>query len=99
MRISIVAIRYPHVGGGEVYAQNLSTALVRASCQVEVFTTDPTGTLPREEIVDGVEVHRYPSRDPLGSGWCFSPRLYGALKRARGLDLIHCHKLDSFPTL
>lgn len=100
MRIGIVTSQfYPAIGGAENYARHLCLELTRLGCNVKVFTTDPSRSLPLKETIQGYSVFRFPSHDPLKSGWCFSKGIFRTLQNISELDIIHCHKIDSFSTL
>jgi len=99
MHIGIVtSFFYPRIGGAENYAYKLSIGLIKAGHTVDVFTTDTLIKQPTNEIFEGIKVRRFPSWDPIGSGWCCSPALNSALENA-DVDILHCHKIDCYPAV
>jgi glycosyltransferase involved in cell wall biosynthesis len=60
-RVALVTELYPpHLGGQEFRFQQFAAALRASGVQVTVYTTDHTGgSLPAEEVVQGVPVVRY----------------------------------------
>jgi glycosyltransferase involved in cell wall biosynthesis len=58
----------PEVGGLESHVAELARGMVEAGHEVRVVTSRSIKGLPREEVVDGVQVYRswFPSRSPLG---------------------------------
>jgi glycosyltransferase involved in cell wall biosynthesis len=98
MRIIQVCPRYfPHVGGVEQHVKHLSERLVQSGHEVEVLTTDPSGDLPEEDVIDGVTVKRYPVFAPQDTIY-FSRPLYQALKHVEG-DIVHAHDYQAWPML
>jgi glycosyltransferase involved in cell wall biosynthesis len=90
--IAIASPRYaPEIGGVERHVEELARGLVARGIPVEVLTTDPTGTLPPAERLDGVVVRRFPTLAHDGI-YHISPRLlrwaYGRSARYR---LVHAH--------
>jgi len=65
--------------------------------EVYVYTTDPTGKLPKVELIDGIEVKRFRSFAP-NESYFFSPGLYSALKK-ESCDVIHAHLYHAFPAI
>jgi len=59
---------YPHVGGHEKYAYELSIRLVRRGYKVDILTCN-TEKAPTYEELDGMEVYRIPSWDILGGNY------------------------------
>jgi len=60
MRIALVTeLFYPSVGGQEYRFLQLAKGLVRQGIKVEVYTTDHIGSLPKEEIIEGISVKRF----------------------------------------
>jgi glycosyltransferase involved in cell wall biosynthesis len=88
---------YPYFGGLETHVQNLSENMVQLGHEVDVYSTDPTGKLPKAEVINGVNVHRFKCVAPQDS-YFFSPSLYQSL-RAANCDVIHGHDLNGFPLL
>jgi len=95
MKILQVSDRYiPYYGGVEVHVRNISERLAREH-DVTVFTVDPSGILPKEEMVNGVMVRRFRGFSP-GEAFQFS---FGMLKELRGarFDIVHGHNYHAFP--
>ena len=65
----MVAARFPpFTGGVEIHTDEVSRRLIDLGVRVTVVTTDPTGTLPPREVLDGRVIHRvraWPSRGDL----------------------------------
>jgi glycosyltransferase involved in cell wall biosynthesis len=77
----------------------ISTRLRKRGFDVEIITTDPSGILREEEIVDDVVVRRFRSWAPNDS-YFFSSRLKDYLKRNSGkYDVVHAHNYHAFPSL
>jgi glycosyltransferase involved in cell wall biosynthesis len=85
----------PVIGGVEVVCQYISEALTNSGHEVHVFTADrnhkgaPRLDLPRDEVINGVNVHRFKSYINIGHYGLF-PGLIAPLRR-HGFDIIHAH--------
>jgi len=99
MKILQVCPRYPpDIGGVEEHVKNISERLAR-KYDVSVFTTDPTGKFPKEEIINGVKVRRFKSWAPSES-YYFSRELKECLMRkSDDFDVVHAHSYHAFPAL
>lgn len=89
--VGLIAPRYaPAIGGVERCVEMLARGLVQRGTTVEVITTDPTGSLPREEVRDGVLVRRFAT---VGQEVFFvAPNLgWWLLKNANRFDVLHAH--------
>ncbi|MDI6640295.1 MAG: glycosyltransferase, partial [Methanocellales archaeon] len=65
MKIAQVCPRYhPDIGGVETHVKEISERLVKRGFEVEVICTDPTGRLPKHEMINGVKVTRFRSIAP-----------------------------------
>ena len=68
-RILMVTPRYaPLIGGVENHVAQVARRLLRAGISITVLTTDPIGSLPKREQIDGVDVRRvrsWPSNSDL----------------------------------
>jgi len=63
------------------------------------LTTDPSGKLSSEQIINGVKVKRFKSWTP-NNAYCFSKGLKKHLiKNSDGYDIVHAHNYHSFPAL
>jgi len=89
---------YPYFGGIEEHVRNISERLSKKH-DIVVTTTDPSGKLPKENFVNGVEVKRFK---------CWAPReayyFSGDLKRylmenSDSFDVVHAHSYHAFPAL
>ncbi len=98
MKIVQVCPRYyPYIGGIEKHVKEVSERLVQKGFDVEVFTTDPSGSLPPEDVINGVRVRRFKSFAPAEIGY-FSNSLYHTLRRVK-CDIIHAHGYRALPML
>ena len=88
---------YPYFGGSESHVQNISENMIKFGHNVQVYTTDPSGKLPSEEILNGVKIHRFKSIAPKDS-FFFSAELYQSLRNTC-CDIVHGHDLNGFPLL
>jgi 1,2-diacylglycerol 3-alpha-glucosyltransferase len=99
MNIAFVAPRYhPHIGGVEYVVKSVAERLNRMGHDVAVLAGEPEVERPREEVVGGVRVVRWPTWSP-GDAY-HVPRLRGELRRvllelARYADVIHVHSVHS----
>lgn len=95
MRLLLVCPRFhPTTGGVETHVREIARRLPSLGIAVQVLTTDPTGTLPAEEEIDGVHVRRVRAW-PTGSDWMAAPGLPGAIRDARP-DVVHVHSFQTF---
>lgn len=95
LRVLEVAARFfPYVGGVETHLREVAPRLTRAGVEVSILTTDPSGKLPVDEVVDGVPVHRVPAW-PRERDYYFAPALYRVITR-QSWDLVHCHGYHNF---
>jgi glycosyltransferase involved in cell wall biosynthesis len=88
---------YPYIGGVETYVEKLSRTLVKKGFMISVFTTDPSGKLPKIETMNDVTIHRFRSYAP-HDVYHFSPQMYTELRKER-CDIIHAHGYRDFPAL
>lgn len=81
----------PAIGGVEWHVEMLARGLVKQGVEVSVITTDPIGTLPNEEILDGVVVRRF--RTGKRSGRFFLSASMGRwlARHAGDFALVHAH--------
>ncbi|MCD6263338.1 glycosyltransferase family 4 protein [Candidatus Bathyarchaeota archaeon] len=98
MRIVYVTPRYrPYRGGIERAVEEVAVRLSARGYEVLVVTTDPSGRLPRREVLEGVEVRRLRSIAP-GDSYYLSLGLYRELERSEG-DILHAHSFHALPSL
>lgn len=57
----LTEVFYPHIGGQEIFFQELAEAMVRRGHQVDVYTISHQQGLAVTESINGVTVHRYPN--------------------------------------
>lgn len=89
---------YPNIGGVEEHVRNISERLVK-NHEVTVATTDPTGKLSEEEIINDVRIKRFKSWAP-GESYYFSKSLKTFLKEnSNNFDIVHAHSYHAFPAL
>jgi glycosyltransferase involved in cell wall biosynthesis len=98
MNIAQVCAHYsPYIGGITSHVKKLSEGLVREGFKVDVVTTDPSGKLPRTEILNNVMVIRFRTLAP-NNAYYFSPQVYNYLKKKR-YTIIHAQGYHSFTSL
>ena len=84
----MVAPRYfPEMGGVETHVHEVATRIAQHGHRVTVLTSDVSGTLPGEEVADGVLVHRVRAW-PRRLDYRLAPGIYRVLAR-RQWDLVH----------
>jgi glycosyltransferase involved in cell wall biosynthesis len=82
MRILQVCPTYhSHVGGIAEHARNISERLAKDH-DVTVFGTDPSGDLPKEEMINGVKVRRFRS-------WALGDAYWFYSENSLGVELFH----------
>ncbi len=95
LRLAFAAARYPPFTGGiELHTEEVARRLAAHGLDVTVLTTDVTGSLPKLEVVDGVEVKRFQAW-PRRRDYHFSPGVHSEIRR-RHWDLVH---VQGFQTL
>lgn len=88
LKILMVAARYyPFMGGIETHIHEVSRRMVALGHEVHLVTTDPKGTLPEQEDVDGVQVTRVPAW-PRQRDYYFAPSIWKHFKRINA-DILH----------
>jgi len=90
---------FPYRGGVETYVREVSKRLADLGVGVRIFTTDPSGRLPKKERIDGVEVSRFKSFSPNQKDGFISLSLYLALKKLKDIGIIHAHSYPAFPAV
>ena len=96
--VQVCPLFFPHFGGIETHVREISKRLVKLGVDIKIYTTDPSGKLPKEENIDGVEVHRFRSYAP-NSLYYFSPNLFFELGKLKRAKIIHVHSFPDFPSL
>jgi glycosyltransferase involved in cell wall biosynthesis len=89
---------YPYSGGVETHVRELSKHLKQLGVDVEIYTTDPGGNLPKKEVLDNIEIQRFHSY-PFNGIYHFSPELYSALKSLEEVDIVHAHDYQDYSVL
>ncbi len=92
MRILFTLTYYrPHVSGLTIYVERLAKALVERGHQVTVLTSQHHDDLPREEVVDGVQVVRVPVAFRVSKGPIMPalPRMAVRLMREHDVTSVH----------
>lgn len=86
----------PYILGGGIseYVRNISERLARKH-DVTVFASNPTGNLPRFEVINGVPVKRFRTFAPSGA-YILSLELPIWLNKMK-FDVIHAHNYHAFP--
>ncbi len=90
----VVPYFYPKIGGLENYSYELSRRLQRSGdCDVSVITSNHDGAGYRQDVIDGMTVHRLPtafrvSNTPVNPMWYFWLR---KLFRFAKPQLVHAH--------
>jgi glycosyltransferase involved in cell wall biosynthesis len=89
---------YPEIGGIEEHVRNTCEKLA-GKFEIHVLTTDLSGTLPNEELINGVKVRRFPSWAP-NEAYFFSYSLKKYLaSNLQVSGILHAHGYGAFPAL
>lgn len=59
----LTELYYPHIGGQEVFFQELAEAMVRRGHTVDVYCIGDSSSLPADEVINNVRVRRNPLSD------------------------------------
>ena len=100
MRILIALTYYrPHYSGLTIYTERLARALVVRGHQVTVLTSQFSKELPRNEVVDGVQVIRLPVLLRISKGVIMPAMPLRALVEILKADVVNWHlpQLDAAP--
>lgn len=90
---------FPTLGGIQVQVKWIGEYLRKRGFNVDVLTTDPTGKLPKEEMINGVRVLRFRSWAPNGT-YYFSRELQKYLsENSSSYDVVHAHSYHDLPAL
>ena len=100
--IFIAPSYYPHIGGVEYVVKSIAERLTKAGHETVVVAGEPSTDKPREDIVEGVKVIRWPVWSP-GNAY-HVPRRRSDLEKlleglARQVDAIHVHSVHSIFTV
>ncbi len=85
--LQVTPMYSPEPGGVTTCATEVTRRLVERGVAVEVLTVDPTGDLPRQEVLDGAPVRRVRGW-PTGSDYRFAPALADHIRRSN-CDVVH----------
>ena len=92
MRILQVLTYYqPHMSGLTIYVERLSRALARQGHEVMVLTSQYDKSLPRHELVDGVQIHRVPVMFRVSKGVIMPTFGHWATLETWKADVVHLH--------
>lgn len=81
----------------ETHVKEISERLVRKGIEINVLTTDPSGELVKEEVINNVLIKRFKSWAP-NEAYFFSKDLRYYLKRfSDTFDVVHAHSYHAFP--
>lgn len=99
-KIAQVCPRYhPFIGGVETHVKAISERLVEKDLETEVLTTDPTVSLWKEEMINGVKVRRFESWAPY-EAYYFSWELKKWLmEKSDDYNIVHAHSYHALPAL
>jgi glycosyltransferase involved in cell wall biosynthesis len=103
MRVLFIAPSYyPHIGGVEYVVKSVAERLTKAGHETIVVAGEPNTDKPREDVVNGVRVVRWPVWSP-GNAYHF-PRRRSDLEKllkelARQVDALHVHSVHSIFTV
>ena len=96
--VQVCPIFFPYIGGSATHVMEISRRLVSLGVNVTVYTTDPSGRLPKREVLNNLEVFRFRALAPRGA-YYLPFGLYKALKKLKDVSLIHAHDYQAFPAL
>lgn len=100
MKIAQVCPRYyPDIGGIETQVKEISERLATRNFEISVFTTDPSGKLPPEEIISSVAVTRFKSWAPNEAYYVSRELKRDLLANSNNFDVVHAHNYHAFPAL
>jgi len=100
--VQVCPTYYPHIGGVEYAVKSIAERLVKLSHEVTVLAGEPDITQPREEVINGVRVVRWPTWCP-GGAYHF-PRERSDLEKllkefAKNVDIVHIHSVHAIFTV
>src|SRR5512147_2912812 len=95
LRVLMVTPRYfPFMGGVENHVYEVARRLARLGVDITVLTTDTSGQLPADELVDGIKIKRVRAW-PAQRDYYFAPGIYRFIRGGRW-DIVH---VQSYHTL
>lgn len=96
--LQVVQRFYPELGGLETHVAEVTSRLAAMpEIEITIATTDRSGTLPREELINGVRVIRRRSW-PKNRDYYFCPGLIPVIRRGHW-DLVHLQGGQTFVPL
>ena len=99
MKIVQVCPRYhPYKGGVERIVKNIAEYLARMNHEVTVYATDPSNTLPRIQMINGVKRRNYPALAPNEAYYLAHLNMLLHLLREQ-TDVIHVHSVHALTAL
>lgn len=100
LRVLVVCHRYfPYLGGIETHVYEVLKRLSKNSAfSITLLTTDLSGKLPQEEVIDGVTVLRVPAW-PRKRDYYLAPRIPAIVGQPDRWDLVHCQGIHNFVPL
>jgi glycosyltransferase involved in cell wall biosynthesis len=100
LRVLVVCHRYfPELGGIETHVYEVLKRLSKNSAfSFTLLTTDLSGKLPKEEVIDGVTVLRVPAW-PRDRDYYVAPRIFAIVGQADRWDLVHCQGIHNLVPL
>jgi glycosyltransferase involved in cell wall biosynthesis len=96
LRVLVTTTRYfPDLGGVETHIYEVLKRLSKNSAfEFTLLTTDLSGELPPEEVVDGVNVIRVPAW-PRNRDYYLAPRIPAIIAEPGRWDLVHCQGIHN----
>jgi glycosyltransferase involved in cell wall biosynthesis len=96
LRVLITTTRYfPDLGGIETHIYEVLKRLSKNSAfEFTLLTTDLSGKLPPEEVIDGVNVIRVPAW-PRNRDYYLAPRIPAIISEPGRWDLVHCQGIHN----
>lgn len=95
MNILFVSHKFlPFIGGIEMHAYEVGRRMAALGHRLTILTADPSGALPREEVVAGMQVRRVRAH-PRSSDVFFAPGVLGEVGRGNW-DIIHVQGIHTF---
>ncbi len=99
LRVLYVTARFfPYLGGIETHVFEVSRRFAARGVDVTVLTTDTSGKLAPEEVIDGVRVRRVPAY-PAERDYYYAPGLRTVIADAGRWDIVHCQGAHTFVPL
>jgi glycosyltransferase involved in cell wall biosynthesis len=96
-RVLMVSARYlPDLGGIETHIYEVARRLSALhGFEITVLVTDRTGSLPHQEVIEGITVVRVPAW-PRHRDYYFAPQISAVVGQHNRWDLVHCQGIHTF---